>query len=152
MKVAIDKAVAASAALAGLLALGACGEREAGMDPRAESASQVTGQATEISKQERQDANTAVMGAAGETKDAAKDAAAAVGEKVDDAQIVARLKSEFAADKDISAMAIDVDSKEGMVTLSGTVTNSDAKVRADRIARGMKDVKSVNNQLEVKAG
>ena len=150
MNVTIDKTVAAAAALAGLLALGGCGEREAGMDPRAESASQVTGQATEISKQERQD--TAVMGAAGESKDAAKDAAAAVGEKVDDAQIVARLKSEFAADKDISAMAIDVDSKEGMVTLSGTVTNSDAKVRADRIARGMKDVKSVNNQLEVKAG
>lgn len=152
MKVAIDKAVAAAAALAGLLALGACGEREAGSDPRAESANQVTGQATEISKQERQDAGTAVMGAAGETKDAAKDAAAAVGEKVDDAQIVTRLKSEFAADKDISAMAIDVDSKEGMVTLSGTVTNSEAKVKADRIARGMKDVKSVNNQLEIKAG
>lgn len=152
MKVVIDKAVAAAAALAAVLALGACGEREAGSDPRAESANQVTGQATEMSKQERQDASTAVMGAAGETKDAAKDATAAVGEKVDDAQIVTRLKSEFAADKDISAMAIDVDSKEGMVTLSGTVTNSEAKVRADRIARGMKDVKSVNNQLEVKAG
>lgn len=74
------------------------------------------------------------------------------GERIDDVQIVSGIKAQFAADRDISAMAIDVDSKEGMVTLSGTVTNSDAKVRADRIAKQMRDVKSVNNHLEVKAG
>lgn len=73
-------------------------------------------------------------------------------EKVDDGSIVARLKGDFAADPDISAMAVDIDSKGGMVTLSGVVTNSEAKVRADKLARSLPEVKSVNNQLEVKAG
>jgi hyperosmotically inducible protein len=146
MKSMMHKGLAALSSLAVLLALGACGDREtasetASIDPRSQSSSQVTGQATELSKDEKSD--TATMGAAGDTT---------LGEKIDDAQIVAKIKTEFATDKDISAMAIDVDSKDGMVTLSGTVPNSDAKVRADQIAKGMKDVKSVNNQLEVKAG
>jgi hyperosmotically inducible protein len=145
MKSAMQKGAFALSSIAMLLALGACGDREtakevASTDPRTDASTQVTGQATDISKNEKND--TAVMGASGTT----------AGEKIDDAQIVSKIKTEFAADKDISAMAIDVDSKDGMVTLSGTVPNSDAKVRADQIAKAARDVKSVNNLLEVKAG
>jgi len=153
MKSSLHKGVLALSSVAVLLALGACGDaREvASTDPRTESASQVTGQANEISKEEKSD--TAVMGAAPSSPAATSEASTtALGEKIDDTQIVARLKTEFAADKDISAMAIDVDSKDGVVTLSGTVPNSDAKVRADQMAKALKDVKQVNNQLEVKAG
>jgi len=144
----------ALSSIALLLALGACGDaREvASTDPRTESASQVTGQATELSREEKQD--TAVMGgpASTGTPGAGTSADTALGDKVDDTQIVARLKTEFAADKDISAMAIDIDSKDGVVTLSGSVPNSDAKVRADQMAKALSEVKSVNNQLVVKAG
>lgn len=142
------KGLAAVSSIAMLLALSACGDRETTPDPRAESSSQVTGQATELSKDEMRDADTAAMGAGKSTSGADT----TLGQKIDDAQIVTKIKSEFAADNDISAMAIDVDSKDGMVTLSGTVPNSEAKVRADKIAKGTKDVKSVNNLLEVKAG
>ena len=148
MQSVMHKGLMAISSVAVLLALGACGDREATTDPRAESSSQVTGQSTELSKDEKRDAGTSVMGAG---KDSTS-ADTTLGQKVDDAQIVTKLKSEFAADKDISAMAIDVDSKNGVVTLTGTVPNSEAKVRADQIAKGMKDVRTVNNQLEVKAG
>ena len=71
---------------------------------------------------------------------------------MNDGRIVTLIKADFARDADISAMAIDVDSKGGMVTLSGTVTNSEAKSRAGTIARALPEVRSVNHQLEVKAG
>ena len=153
MNSSLHKGVLALSSVAVLLALGACGDaREvASTDPRVESASQVTGQANEISKEEKSD--TAVMGAApSSTTQPGADASPALSAKIDDTQIVAQLKTEFAADKDISAMAVDIDSKDGIVTLSGTVPNSDAKVRADQMAKAMKDVKQVNNKLEVKAG
>ena len=153
MKSLTHKGLLAMSSIAVLLALGACGEQHrevASVDPRNESATQVTGQATEISRDEKSD--TAVMGASPQSQGAPAESSTALGETIDDAQIVAKIKTEFAADKDISAMAVDIDSKDGMVTLSGTVPNSDAKVRADQIAKAMRDVKSVNNQLEVKAG
>lgn len=146
MRFMMHKGLMAASCVAVLLALGACGDREATTDPRAESSSQVTGQSTELSKQEKQD--TTAMGAG----QGSTGADTTLGQKVDDAQIVVKIKSEFAADKDISAMAIDVDSKDGVVTLTGSVPNSQAKVRADQIAKSMKEVRSVNNQLEVKAG
>jgi osmotically-inducible protein OsmY len=144
----MHKGLMAVSSVAVLLALGACGDRETTADPRAESSSQVTGQSTELSKDEKRDSGTSVMGAGKESGSADT----TLGQKLDDAQIVTKIKSEFAADKDISAMAINVDSKDGVVTLTGTVPNSEAKVRADQIAKGKKDVKTVHNQLEVKAG
>ncbi|MBI5275558.1 MAG: BON domain-containing protein [Burkholderiales bacterium] len=112
---------AALSLLGMLLALGGCGERELASAPQGRP-------------------DTASMGASGSVSAA----------QASDAQIVAKLKAEYAADSDISAMVVDIDSKDGMVTLSGMVPNSDARVRADRIARAMKEVKSVNNQIEVR--
>ena len=149
MRTVMHKGLMAVSSIAALLALAACGDRASTADPRAESSSQVTGQSTELSKDEKRDLDTSVMGAGKDAKGAAD---TAIGQKVDDAQIVAKIKGEFAADKDISAMAVDVDSKDGVVTLSGSVPNSEAKVRADKIAKTTKDVKSVSNRLEVKAG
>lgn len=126
--------------LALLLALGACSERqaaglEAGKPSASASSRTAEGRVAEV--------DTATMGAQADP---------ALAAKVDDAQIVATIKGQFEADPDLGAMALDVDSKDGMVTLSGFVTNSDARVRADRIAKSLQDVRSVNNQLEVKAG
>ena len=122
------------------------------MDPRNDSAAQVTGQANEISREMRQAESDAARPDSPSGATAMGAGPTPPGDPVNDTLIVAGLKARFAADDDISAMAVDIDSKDGMVTLSGTVPNSDAKVRADRIARGMEEVKSVNNQLEVKAG
>lgn len=126
--------------LALLLALGACGERP----PTQSQTSTASADAGSRTAQGRvAEVDTAAMGAQADP---------ALAAKVDDAKIVAAIKQQFEADPDLGAMALDVDSKDGMVTLSGFVTNSDALVRADRIAKSLRDVRSVNNQLEVKAG
>lgn len=69
--------------------------------------------------------------------------------KVDDAKIVTKVKAGLAADKDVSALKIDVDSNNGAVTLIGSVPNEAAKAKAVQIARDVKDVKSVDSQLKV---
>ena len=45
------------------------------------------------------------------------------------------------------AMKIDVDSQEGKVTLRGSAPDPAAKERAAEVARGVEQVKSVDNQL-----
>lgn len=95
------------------------------------------------------DTRTAVMGAASGTREAA----ANLGRKIDDAGITGKVKTGLAADKDIAAGKVDVDTRDGVVTLSGSVASEEARRRAAEIASHVKDVRSVNNQLAVtKAG
>ncbi len=76
-------------------------------------------------------------------------AASRAGDRIDDMQITTRVNAGLAADKDLSAMRIDVDTKDGIVTLMGTAPSATAKARASEVAREIKDVRSVNNQLTV---
>jgi hyperosmotically inducible protein len=141
----VQKGLMAASSLAVLLALGACGDRvdTANRDAAEPSVATRTEQATNEAKQESREAaaetNTAVMGAG-----------SAAASKIDDGQIVTKVKGKFAADDEIKAMSIDVDAKDGMVTLSGTVPSEKAKERASEIARGTEDVKGVDNKLTVK--
>jgi hyperosmotically inducible protein len=66
---------------------------------------------------------------------------------IDDAQIVTKVNAALAADTDLSALKIDVDSKNGMVTLKGKAPDAAAKDRAEQLVKSMQDVKSVDNQL-----
>jgi osmotically-inducible protein OsmY len=160
------RGVAALACAAALASLGACGERTQVPHPKADQASARGAMPMAAQAAQEAHAATSVMGGppeapATQTAQAAAPAHAAQPAQVaanapaaplDDGQIVQALREQFNKDADISAMAIDIDSKDGMVTLSGMVPNSDARVRADQMARRMRDVKLVNNQLEVKAG
>lgn len=89
--------------------------------------------------------------AAAGAKDAAKDAGAAVASSVDDASITAAVSAGLAKDPDLSAIKIDVDTKGGTVMLKGPAPNAAAKSRAEEIAKNVKGVSSVDNQLEVKS-
>jgi hyperosmotically inducible protein len=71
------------------------------------------------------------------------------GDQVDDAAITASVKSKFLADPDVAAINIDVDTNEGVVTLSGRVESQFQKDEAGRIARGTDGVRSVINNLSV---
>ena len=71
---------------------------------------------------------------------------------VDDMTITASVSASLAKDPDLSAIKIDVDTKGGVVTLTGPAPTAMAKDRATTIAQNVKGVASVNNQLEVKAG
>jgi len=125
----IQRVLAVSSSLALLLALGACGERPATDTTVGSSSSTTTAPSSD----------TSVLGAGKSTG------------AIDDAQIVTKINTGLAADKDLSVFKIDVDSKSGMVTLKGSVPNETAKSRAAEIAKATKDVKSVDNQLSVSA-
>ena len=70
---------------------------------------------------------------------------------VDDASITAAVSTGLAKDPDLSAIKIDVDTKGGQVTLRGPAPDANAKARAEEIAKSVKGVNGVDNQLEVKA-
>jgi hyperosmotically inducible protein len=72
-----------------------------------------------------------------------------VGQTLDDAGITAKVKTALAAEKDVSALAIDVDTVQGNVTLSGRVTDQSVAQRAIQVARSVEGVKSVDNKLAV---
>lgn len=72
-----------------------------------------------------------------------------VEEQIDDAAITASVKSKLAADPEVSAHNIDVDTNEGVVTLSGRVDDGAERSEAEQLARGTDGVKRVINNLKV---
>ena len=71
---------------------------------------------------------------------------------MDDIGITASISSQFAKDPDLSAIKIDVDTKNGAVTLNGPAPTAAAKDKASTIAKAVKGVISVDNKLMVKPG
>ena len=71
------------------------------------------------------------------------------GDVVDDATILAQIKAQLAADSELSALKINVDSMQGAVRLKGEVKTVALRRKAETIARGIKGVKSVDNQLVI---
>ena len=73
-----------------------------------------------------------------------------VKENVKDSLITTKIKSEFAQDKDVSAMKIHVDTDDkGVVTLSGNAKSSMEADKAVMIAKNMKGVTEVKNHIKV---
>lgn len=68
-----------------------------------------------------------------------------------DAGITAKVKSMFIADTMVAARKIDVDTKDGVVTLTGTVESNAEKMRAVEVARKVDNVKRVEDKLTVQA-
>jgi osmotically-inducible protein OsmY len=72
------------------------------------------------------------------------------GRVVSDTAITASIKTDFLKDPDLSILKIDVDTKNGVVVLNGLAENDEARVRAEKIANGVKGVKEVKNFLVTK--
>lgn len=72
------------------------------------------------------------------------------GQYVDDAAITAKVKTAFAADPTVKATEINVETYKGAVQLSGFVAQPQDAQRAADIARGIKGVTSVKNDVRVK--
>lgn len=88
---------------------------------------------------------------AANVKDAARETGAAVASTVDDVSITASVSSSLAKDPALSATRIDVDTKNGVVTLQGPAPSAVAKSRAGDIAKAVQGVSRVDNQLSVAA-
>jgi osmotically-inducible protein OsmY len=70
--------------------------------------------------------------------------------QVDDLQITATVKAKLASDVRASSLAnIDVNTTNGVVTLSGEVENSGVKHSAEEVASAVTGVAKVNNVLQV---
>ena len=68
----------------------------------------------------------------------------------DDAWILTMVDGKLAVDPEVRAMDVDVDVREGVVTLSGTVQNDAAKAEAEDLAWSVDGVKKVVNELQVR--
>ena len=72
------------------------------------------------------------------------------GEYVDDALITAKVKTELVQDPDVKATEVNVETFKGVVQLSGFVGSQAAANKAVQIARSVKGVKSVKNDMRLK--
>jgi len=73
-----------------------------------------------------------------------------VGAYVDDAGITTLVKTRMAESKLVSATSISVETLNGTVMLSGFAKSSTEKSEAERIARGVNNVKLVKNEIAVR--
>jgi osmotically-inducible protein OsmY len=85
--------------------------------------------------------------------DAAKrkggNAADRAGDTLSDAAITAAVKTKFLADTTVSGLKIDVDTNNGVVTLTGTISSPAERRKALQIARDTEGVKSVKDSLKI---
>jgi hyperosmotically inducible protein len=93
--------------------------------------------------------------------DRARETGAAIGEKVatganqaeralENGAVTAKIKSKMALDDTVKALDIDVDTANGVVTLTGTVHSQAERTRAVQLARETEGVTSVNDRLTVR--
>ena len=123
--------------LAAATLLVACEKRTTTTDTPAGSTSTTTTVAPSTAASNAMAATTSAMNKAG---DATVDAA-----------ITGKVKTKLLADPDVKGLAIDVDTKNGVVTLKGTADKAANRDRAVAIAKDTSGVKSVDSQLVVKA-
>ena len=72
------------------------------------------------------------------------------GDYIDDSVITTKIKSQLANDEFLKSFQISVETRKGIVQLSGFVDSQNAKDKAGQIARGVGGVTSVRNNLVVK--
>ena len=80
--------------------------------------------------------------------DQSKEALAKTGNKVEDAWITTKVKSELATTKGVKSGDVHVDTDSGVVRLSGTVRTPDEAQRAIETALTVKGVDAVDSQLQ----
>ena len=73
----------------------------------------------------------------------------AMGEQIDDASITAMVKSSLLYHRSTSGLNTKVETKDGVVTLSGEAKNTAEKELAAKYAKDVNGVKSVNNMMTV---
>ena len=115
-----------------------------------------TGKAVDATKHGAEKTGEAVKHGAEKTGDAAKKAghetkdAAVKGEDVTaDAATTAAVKTKLLGDTKVGGMKIDVDTKDNVVTLTGTVNSAAEKTEALRLAKNTTGVKRVIDKLTI---
>ncbi len=79
-------------------------------------------------------------------------ASTTVGTEIDDTVITTRVKSALLADPDIKSFDLKVETRKGVVQLSGFVNNQGQVDRAITATRGVQGVKDVEHHISLKDG
>jgi hyperosmotically inducible protein len=74
------------------------------------------------------------------------------GEYVDDVVITTQVKAELLDSKQVEGLDVNVDVTNGRVKLTGWADSVAERSKATELARAVKGVKSVDNQLKIKEG
>ena len=109
-------------------------------NPSAQTAGQKLDQTTERAGEKMDQA-------AAEVKQKVEQAA----DKLDDVAITAKVKTALIEEPGLKALQINVDTANGVVTLSGAVDTPQNLERATRVAQAVQGVKSVDNRLNVRS-
>lgn len=72
------------------------------------------------------------------------------GEYIDDTTITAKVKAALVDDPNVKAREVNVETHRGVVQLSGFVTTQSEAQKAVEIARGVRGVQSVKNDIRLK--
>ncbi len=145
----------ATTAAVAAITLAACGQREQAtvgekIDGAISATEQRVQQAKAEVKQEAEQARAATEAAADQMAAQAGNAADKLGSAVEDAAITAGINAELAKDSQLSALRIDVDTRNGHVLLSGVAPDAKSRERATVLASAVKGVRSVDNRLQLR--
>lgn len=119
------------------------------LDSAVQKTEQAAADAQAKAEKALKNAETKVEEGAAKAQAGAQDAGNSAMATMDDAAITAQVSAGLAKDPDLSAIKIDVDTRAGAVTLNGPAPNASARDRAETIAKGVKGVVSVTNNLKV---
>jgi len=81
--------------------------------------------------------------------DRAKEQVAKTGQVLDDTAITAAVKAGIFNEPGLKVLKIDVDTKDGRVTLTGSVDSPESLQKATQVASNVQGVKGVDNRLAV---
>ena len=95
-------------------------------------------------------AEDAMKDAANKAEVSGKSTTDKMANRMDDVSITTAVSAELVRDPDLSALKINVDTKNGGVTLNGPAPTLAAKEKATTLAKAVKGVMSVDNKLVVK--
>ena len=157
-----SKAVLATVLISALLA-GGCSRRQP-TEGQASSGSSATDTTTASRASGASDTGTSsgssgssnapdtssASGTSGSSGTSSTGPATKAGVTIDDSVITTKIKSSILADSSIKGSDISVDTKNGEVTLTGSVKNQTQMDRAQKLAQNTDGVKGVSNKLAVK--
>jgi hyperosmotically inducible protein len=132
------------ATLAVAAALTACSRNDDDM-----TAGQRLDGAVADAKREANETKRDAQQAMNDAQNSASRAADATGQVSTDMAITAKVNAALAVDDQLKATQINVDTREGQVTLTGQAPDAQSRERATTLVSAVDGVKQVNNQLVV---
>jgi hyperosmotically inducible periplasmic protein len=105
--------------------------------------------AHDTAKPEDRDISGTLREAGRDARDTARNAANRTAAVAGDAAITSAVKAKFLADTNVSGLRIDVDTSDGVVTLTGNVSSKAEADRAMMLARNTEGVKRIIDRMKI---